>query len=164
MDEGAIIRYIAENFAGVDVECPDETSIAPKIAWGDTFFIYDPERDLEPKFRFPFATIVTKDYGDFDRASNLDRPGVFRLNIGVSRDTYGSLVGTPPPSSGAPGVVDTAHDFTALDQIMPHPVYAAQSWVCVLNPSETTFQTVRPLLAEAYELAVKRRAKAGSDS
>jgi Family of unknown function (DUF6194) len=46
-----------------------------------------------------------------------------------------------------------------VDQLMPHPVYAPQSWVCVLNPSETTFQAVRPLLAEAYELAVRRHAK-----
>jgi hypothetical protein len=163
MDETAITRYIADNFAGVDVECPDETSSAPKIAWGDTFFIYDPERNLEPKFRFPFATIVTKDYGDFDRSSNLDRPGVFRMNIGVSKDTYCSLFGPPPSPPGPAGVVDTGHDFTVLDQIMPHPVYASQSWVCVLNPSEATFQAVRPLLAEAYDLAAKRRAKTPSN-
>src|SRR5271156_5083428 len=56
MNEAAITRYIANNFAGVDVECPDETSSAPKIAWGDTFFIYDPEQNLEPKQRFPFGT------------------------------------------------------------------------------------------------------------
>ena len=162
MDEAAITRYIADNFAGVDVECPDETSSAPKIAWGDTFFIYDPERNLEPKFRFPFATIVTKDYGDFDCASKLDRSGVFRLNIGVSKDTYCSLFGPPPSPPGAAGVVETGHDFTVLDQIMPHPVYASQSWVCVLNPSEATFLAVRPLLAEAYDLAVKRRVKSSA--
>jgi predicted DNA-binding protein (MmcQ/YjbR family) len=33
------------------------------------------------------------------------------------------------------------------------------SWVCVLNPSAATFEAVRPLLAEAYELAVSKRAK-----
>src|SRR5262249_21474905 len=77
-------------------------------------------RDLEPKHRMPFATIVTKDYGDFDRASNLNRPGVFRLNIGVSKETYRSLFGPQPPPPGASGVVDTGHDFTAVDQIMPH--------------------------------------------
>ena len=132
---------------------------APEVAWGDTFFSYDPDRDLEPKYRLPFATIVTKDYGDFDRASNLNRPGVFRLNIGVSKDTYHSLFGPQPPPLGASGVVDTGHDFTDLDHIMPHPVYAPQSWVCVLNPSEATFQAVRPLLAEAYELVVRRYAK-----
>jgi hypothetical protein len=32
-------------------------------------------------------------------------------------------------------------------------------WICVLNPSAATFQTVQPLLAEAYDLAVKKYAK-----
>ena len=159
MDEASITRYIADTFAGVDVVVASRETGAPEVAWGDTFFSYDPDRNLDPKRGFPFATIVTKDYGDFDCASNLNRPGVFRLNIGVSKDTYRSLFGPQPPPLGASGVVDTGHDFTALDQIMPHPVYAPQSWVCVLNPSEATFQAVRPLLAEAYELVVRRYAK-----
>ena len=159
MDEASITRYIAETFAGVDIVQPEAGSSAPEIAWGDTFFSYDPDRNLEPQHRFPFATIVTKDYGDFDRASNLDRPGVFRLNIGVSKDTYRSLFGPQPSPPGAAGVVDTGHDFTALDQILPHPVYAPQSWVCVLNPSDATFEAMRPLLVEAYDLAVQRYAR-----
>ena len=53
----------------------------------------------------------------------------------------------------------TGHEFTALDQIMPHPIHAPQSWVCVLNPSEATFEAVRLLLAEAYDLAVRRHTK-----
>jgi hypothetical protein len=42
---------------------------------------------------------------------------------------------------------------------MPPPASAPQPWVCVLDPSEATFQAVRPLLAEAYEEAVRRYAK-----
>jgi hypothetical protein len=151
MDEDAIIRYIAESFAGVDVQRPGPGE-EPAIAQGDTFFIYDPERNLEGSQRFPFATIVTKDYGDFDRASNLDRPGVFRLNIGVSRERFGSLFGARPEA-----LEDlSGYDFAALDTLLPHPVYAPQSWVCVLNPSDTTFETLKPLLAEAYDIAVRR--------
>jgi hypothetical protein len=155
MDEASITQYITDTFAGVDVDKP-ETSGGPEIAWGDTFFIYDPHGNLEPQRRFPFATIVTKDYGDFDRASNLNRPGVFRLNIGVSKETYRSLFGQQPAPPAATGMVDTGHDFTVLDQLLPHPVYAPQSWVCVLNPSDAIFQKLRPLLAEAYDLAVSR--------
>jgi hypothetical protein len=154
MDQRSITQYIADTFAGVDAVTPTDG-----IASGDTFFIYDPDRKLDPKRRFPFATIVTKDYGDFDRASNLNRPDVFRLNVGVSKDTYRSLFGPQPSPPGGDGVVDTGHDFTALDQLLPHPVYAPQSWVCVLNPSADTFQTVQPLLAEAYDRAVSRHAK-----
>src|SRR4051794_12492596 len=95
MEERAIIQYITETYAGVDVLVGTEG-----IASGDTFFYYDPERNLDPKRRFPFATIVTKDYGEFDEASNLNRPGVFRLNIGLSHDTYRSRFG-PQPSRSA---------------------------------------------------------------
>jgi hypothetical protein len=152
MDQQAITQYIAETFAGVAVVMASAENGAPEVAWGDTFFSYDPDRDLPPNRAFPFATIVTKDYGDFDCASNLNRPDVFRLNVGVSRDTYHALFGAPPPAgAAAPG-----YDFTALDQLLPHPVYAAQHWVCVLNPSAETFERVQPLLAEAYERAVSR--------
>jgi hypothetical protein len=145
MDESAIIRHIADTFAGVDVNRP-QPGEAPDIAVGDTFFIYDPHRDLDANQRWPFATIVTKDYGDFDNASNLNRPDVFRLNVGVSKETFRRLFGQRD-----------SHDFTALDRLMPHPVYGPQSWVCVLNPSAATFDAaVRPLLNEAYDIAVAR--------
>ena len=151
MDQDAIRHYVATTFPGVDVEIGSEEGGAPEVAWGDTFFIYDPDHSLEGARRFPFATIVTRDYGDFDNASNLDRPGVFRLNIGVSRQTYDSLF-----DAGA------GHDFTALDRLMPHPVYGRNHWVSVLNPGEATFERLRPLLREAYDRAVERHTRPGS--
>ncbi len=101
MNETEITRYIADTFAGVDVVVASKESGAPEIAWGDTFFSYDPDRNLPPQRRFPFATIVTKDYGEFDNASNLNRPGVFRLNIGVSKETFQRLFGSPPGADDA---------------------------------------------------------------
>ena len=151
MDQEAIIQYVMGTFTGVEVVRPTDGPGA-----GDTFFFYDPQHNLDPQRRLPFATIVTKDYGDFDNASQLNRLGLFRLNIGVSRDTFRALFG--PPSSAESDQSPT-YDYAALDRLLPHPVYAPQSWVCVLNPSEATFQAVRPLLAEAYELAVRRYAK-----
>ena len=145
MDQESIRRYVSTEFPGVDVQIAAAENGAPEMAWGDTFFIYDPNRNLEGTRRFPFATIVIKDYGDFDNASNLNREGVFRLNVGVSKRTYERLF---------PNEVD--HDFTALDRLMPHPVYGRNHWVCVLNPSEATFETVKPLLDEAYQIAVRR--------
>jgi hypothetical protein len=150
MDEASITQYIAETFDGVDVLVASQANGAPEVAWGDTFFSYDPDGQLPAERRFPFATIVTKDYPGFDCKSQLNRPGVFRLNIGLSKETYRSLFG-----SDAGG-----HDFAALDRVLPHPVYASQSWVCVLNPSEATFeQQVQPLLADAYARAVRQHAK-----
>jgi hypothetical protein len=135
MDEKDITDYIMNTFVGVETT----------TALGYTFFFYGPERML------PFTTIATAD-NEGDRVSNLDRPGVFRLNIGVSKQTFQALFGT--------GKVDVStYDFTALDTLMPHPDYAAQSWLCVLNPSDTTFQQLRPLLTEAYDLALRRAAR-----
>jgi hypothetical protein len=156
VDQDAIIQYISGAFTGVDVSRPQAGDAAPEIAWGDTFFIYDPHRDQSGAGQFPFATLVTKDYGHFDKASNLNRPGVFRLNLGLTRDTYHSLFGPHPAPPAENSAVETGHDFTALDQLMPHPIYAPQSWVCILNPSASTFETLKPLLAEAYQLAVNR--------
>jgi hypothetical protein len=34
-----------------------------------------------------------------------------------------------------------------------YPAYAAQRWLCALNPSHATFDTIRPLLAEAHATA-----------
>jgi Family of unknown function (DUF6194) len=151
MDQDTIIQYVTDTFMGVEVVRPTDGPGA-----GDTFFIYDPQHNLDPKRRFPFATIVTKDYGDFDNASQLNRPNVFRLNIGVSKDTFRALF---DPASIAESDQSTTHDFAALDRLMPHPVYAPQSWVCVLNPSPDTFEAVKPLLAEAYSRVVARHAR-----
>jgi len=49
-----------------------------------------------------------------------------------------------------------AHDYAALDVFMPHPVYAAQSWISVLNPSPERFEQMKPLVAEAYTRALRR--------
>jgi Family of unknown function (DUF6194) len=160
MDEASITRYITDTFDGVDVFVASREAGSPEVSWGDIFFYYDPGRKLPPDRRFPFATIVIKDYENFDCASNLNRSGVFRLNIGVGKDTYRSLFGPQPSALGSGGVVDTGHDFTALDQLLPHPVYAPQSWVCVLNPGAATFQAVRPLLAEAYDRSYRKHGKA----
>jgi hypothetical protein len=153
VDEASITSYISTTFAGVDVLVASRENGAPEVAWGDTFYIYDPNRDFDEARRFPFATLVIQDYGDFDNRSNLNRPGVFRLNIGVSKETYRSLF----PNEGE-------HDFTAQDVLMPHPVYGPNHFVCVLNPSEATFEAVKPLLAEAYEIAVRRARPRGPSS
>jgi Family of unknown function (DUF6194) len=65
-----------------------------------------------------------------------------------------------PAAIKAGDAVESGYDFTALDQLMPHPVYGRQYWACVLNPNAATFQAVvRPLLVEAYDLAVSKYAK-----
>ncbi len=135
MRQEEIAQYIINTFPGVETA----------ENFGYTFFFYGADRML------PFATLISAD-NDYDRVSNLDRPGVYRLNIGVSRQILRSLI-------GADHVDVSRYDYTALDCIMPHPDYAAQNWICVLSPAEATLERVRALLAEAYELARVRDAK-----
>jgi len=147
MDDVGIMRYICDTFAGV------ETS----TAFGYTFFFYGADRMM------PFATLSSED-NEHDTVSNLNRPSVFRLNMGVGKDTYQRMFGPPPAKAGESGVVATGHDFSALDQIMPHPVYAPQYWVCVLNPGDTTLDQVRTMLAEAHARAVEREVRKSSSN
>ena len=130
MDEASIIAYIRGTY-------PDADAFT---AGSGTFFSCDPEKHWPN-----FTTLVVGD--EYDSASNLDRPGVYRLNIGVSKATFESIVGS---------VSDP--DYTALDQVVPHPVYAAQHWVSILNPTAATFDSVvKPLLDEAHERVARGR-------
>lgn len=139
----SIIHYITTTFAAVQaVE-----------NWGDLFFYYNPDDKLPNEIYF--ATLKSQDDA-YDRASNLDRPSIFRLNIGLSKTIYRSLFGAPPSHLGSGEVDASGRDYTVLDQLLPHPVYAQSAWVCVLNPSSETFETVRPLLEEAYKAAVNK--------
>jgi hypothetical protein len=132
INESFITDYITSTFENVKTT----------FNLGYTFFIYRDDDML------PFATIASTG-NEYEKISDLDRPNVYRLNIGVSRETFKALFGT--------NKVDiSVYDFTALDTIMPHPDYSAQFFICVLSPSEATFERVRPLLAEAYEIAVRR--------
>lgn len=132
MDESSVENYITTTLPGVETT----------TNFGYTFFFYGADHML------PFATIASSD-NEYEHISQLDRPGVFRLNIGVSKQTFETLFGTAKVDVGG-------YDFTALDVIMPHPDYAKQYFICVLSPSEATFERVRALLAEAYEIAVRR--------
>jgi hypothetical protein len=150
-------QYITTTFQGVDVV----------DASGDSFFFYNPDPTVAPDHRFPIVTLVTGDR--YDQFSKLDRPDVFRLNIGVGKETFRARFGTPhlpaEPGAAEGDSPESEYDFTALDRVMPHPVYGRMYWVCVLNPSEQTFATdVEPLLAEAYERAVSKHNKERSRS
>ncbi|MBN8751745.1 MULTISPECIES: DUF6194 family protein [Variovorax] len=131
MTEDAITDYLIDMLAGGHFQIADD----------NTFFFHDADN------KFPFATIVTKD-SEFDNASKLDRPGAFRLNIGVGKESFRALFGEAPAAAADPA---------ALDTLMPHPVYGKMYWVSVISPSTQTFDKVKPLLAEALALARARK-------
>lgn len=134
----ALRRQLIDNFPGTDaIE-----------ANGDVFLVHDPDRDLPDERRMPWATLVTSDA--YDSASDLDRPGIFRLNIGLTKAGYRDMF----PAEGE-------YDMTALDVVLPHPVYSSQYWICVLNP-DTSWPAVCGLLEQAHALAARKHTNAAA--
>ena len=152
MDEAEVIRLIAA-LPGAVVVTPGPDSGAPEVAWGDSFVFYDPDDAGDDARRFPFATVVTKDYPGFDTESRLDRPGVFRLNLPAGRERFTALFGFPPAD-----LDDRRSEFAfdALDRLVPHPVYGRQGWVSVVVPGSATERQVRELMVHAHERARRR--------
>ena len=61
------------------------------------------------------------------------------------------------PAKGC--IVDMNYDFSATNKILPHPVYTWMGWICSLNPSEKTFEELKPLIQEAYDYAKEKYKK-----
>jgi hypothetical protein len=102
---------------------------------------------LDEKHWPNFATIVWTDEHDMGTPSNLARPGVYRVNVGVDKPTFQRLVGSA-----------TDPDYAAFDRLLPHPVYAKQRWLSVLNPShETVRATLMPLITQAHDRLAARK-------
>jgi hypothetical protein len=159
MTETEIIAFLS-SLDGVVVMTASEESGAPEVAWGDSFFYYDPEGS-EANRRLPFATVVVSDYPGFDTESRLDRDGIFRLNIAVGRGAYERLLVHSP---AAHEEHHSEYDYAELDVLLPHPVYAGQGWVSIVNPGPRTAELAQRLLVEAYDLARARwRRRRGRD-
>jgi hypothetical protein len=95
-----------------------------------------------------FASLKDRD-GPNDKASQLSRPGVYRLAFQLSPDEYEGRFGPAPPRPGRGGVVALYADLTALNTLTPHPVYAWMRWVQILSPTAEEFAALRPLLDES---------------
>jgi hypothetical protein len=119
--------------------------------YGERAVFYNPGRAA------PLGVIVAsvKDHdGPNDRRANLSRPDVYRLAFGLTRTIFAELFGDVPARPLKGGVVALPdHDLTALDQLMPHPVYAWMSWVQILNPTADRLHSLRDLRTISLELA-----------
>jgi hypothetical protein len=145
MSDDELLAYAAA-LPGVHVMTADEESGAPEAAWGDSFiYLGVPEGQ-----QMPFATIVVSDYDGFDTASDLNRPGVFRLNVSLGRERFEAELGYPPSS------VPDGIDYANLDVLIPHPLYASQSWASIVCPGERTDALARELLTFARDREATR--------
>ncbi|MGY1795478.1 DUF6194 family protein [Geodermatophilus sp. SYSU D00525] len=156
VDIDEIIGHVT-SLGGVLVLRPGPGDGSPEAAWGDVFLYWAPD-GVVPRTQ-PFATVVTKDLPG-DRSSRLDRPGTFRVDVGVGREEFTALVGRAPREPA--GDDEPAPD--AADTVLAHSVYGELGWVCVVDPGPRTEATVRDLLTRAHARARARhgrRAAAG---
>jgi len=83
--------------------------VSPKSCWGEISLFYNPGARL-PNGVY-FCTIKEHD-GENERASNLNREGVFRVAIGLTPRRYEALFGKKPARPTKGNSVFTGHDFT----------------------------------------------------
>jgi len=120
-------------------------------AWGERSIFYNPGLVL-PRGVY-FATVKEKD-GNHDKASSLDREGVYRLNIGTPKNVFIAQFGAIPKRPAKGCCIQGDWYFTALDQLTPHPVSGWMGWVSINNPSKAVFAGLEPLFDAAYEKSV----------
>ena len=143
MQAAVVIDQISSSFEG----------IVPKSSWGETSLFYNPGKILPNGIYF--CTIKEND-GENDTSSNLTRDGIYRLSFGIGPPRYETLFGARPARPAKGGIIQGSYDFSALDKLMPHPVYGWMSWVQILNPSEATLKSIAPLIEAAYVNAVSK--------
>lgn len=141
-----ILKYCLENL--------EETVLVN--SWGESGIFYNPANRLK---RGVYVLTVKEKDGDNDKSSNLNRENIYRVNLGVRKKTFIEMFGSIPKRPAKGCTVDMNYDFSTTNQIIPHPIYAWMGWICSLNPSEKTFQELKPLIQEAYEYAVEKYKK-----
>ena len=123
----------------------------PELAWGDTFYYITNAAGQSPKM--PFATVVIKDYPGFDEASELNRGGLFRLNVDLGKARFEELFGYLPAEHQAQ---HDRYDYTTLNVVFPHPIYANYGWASIINPSDNAEGQVKEILIAAHERALRK--------
>lgn len=143
MNPNKILQYCLENLEGTVLV----------NSWGERGIFYNPDNKLK---RDVYILTVKEKDGDNDKGSKLDREDIYRVNLGVRKSTFINLFGETPKRPNAGGIVDMNYDFSKTDDILPHPVYAWMSWICILNPSKKAFEELKPFIQESYEQAKEK--------
>lgn len=138
-----ILKYCLENLT--------DTVLAE--SWGEKVIFYNPHSVLK---RGVYILTVKEKDGDNDKSSDLNREGIYRVNLGVRKPTFIRLFGEIPKRADAGNTVDMNYNFAELDQIIPHPIYAWMGWISVLNPTAETFDKLKPFILESYEYAQEK--------
>jgi hypothetical protein len=139
-------HWILYNSQGVNV----------KNAYRERIFFYNPEGSL-PKAIY-FSTIKESDEPN-DKASNLDREGIFSVSVGVGKKPYPQLFGNIQKRPAKGEIVKLDFDFSTTGIIMPHPIYVWLGWACINNPDSEKLDLMKHLLDISYQNVLAKFAK-----
>ena len=145
-----VLNYLTLSFSGLSII----------DTWGEKSLFYNPDNLL--KRGVYFCTIKNKN-GANDQASDLDRADVFRVNFGISKETFLAIFAELPKRPIKGGFIEGPYNFKTLDSLTPHPVYGWMAWVSILNPSISSWNKIEVLLAESYELSINKYNKKKSN-
>lgn len=128
------------NQAAVEEFVSSLANVEQETNYGYTFFFVGDDH------RLPFVTMSDAD-NDYDKLSNLNREGVFCVNIGVSKKTFEAMLGDYDAEM---------MDYSLLDVFLPHPDYAKQHFLRILSPSQANEAKTKDLIREAHSIATTR--------
>ncbi|WP_435207188.1 DUF6194 family protein [Micromonospora sp. bgisy143] len=149
--DAAVLAERIGALPGVEQVVASAENGSPEGAWGDRFFHVGPDR------RQPFATIVEHDVPGFDEAGQLDRPGVFRLNLELGRAEFEKKFGFAPAAFEEHR---DDFDYARLDTLTPHPDYALYGFASIVMPGPQMLPEIDRLIAIAHRRAVDRHERA----
>ncbi|WP_257396413.1 DUF6194 family protein [Campylobacter lari] len=129
-----IQEYIKSNFKG----------LVYKFTYKEHSFFYNLDRVL--KNGVYFCTIKEND-GINDKASNLNREGVFCLSCSLCDQDYQNLFGQKPKKALKGKVDSLNYDFSMLDLIMPHSIYAYMGYIYINNLSRKNLKFSKIILS-----------------
>lgn len=126
------------------------TDVVVKKKYGETTYFYNPN-NLLPHGVY-FLTIKESD-GPNDQASDLNRPGVFRVSWQLKDTEFQEKFGKRPTRPAKGESIQTKFDLTELDTHLPHAVYGWMGWSMILSPSVERFESLKDSIGEAYGMA-----------
>ena len=135
--------WIMENFDDVVI----------KAKYGETTYFYNKDKTLPHGVYF--FTIKESD-GPNDKASRLDRPGVFRVSWQLERAEFEEKFGDLPPRPAKGESISTNFDLSRLDTHLPHAVYGWMGWSMILAPKRQQFELQKDSIRRAYGRAKRK--------
>ncbi|NRA67282.1 MAG: hypothetical protein HRU19_22550 [Pseudobacteriovorax sp.] len=121
--------------------------VVMKESYDEIAFFYNKDEAL---INGVYFLTIKESNGPNDKASQLDRSGVYRVSWQLSKKVFAEKFGQKPARPAKGASIDTTFSLDKLDTHLPHAVYGWMCWSMILSPSKATFSRLEPTIWEAY--------------